>query len=114
MRDRPDILREYRVTIVPADKAGPQPGYPDNLGLRTNFGGVPDVIQGAEDEDRMCPRCRRRMHSVAQIDSFEFNGNNNPHRKEYGDEQFMFGDVGIIYVWFCFDCLAPHAETESY
>jgi hypothetical protein len=54
------------------------------------------------------------MHFVAQIDSFEFNGKHNPNRKDYGDEQFMFGDVGMIYIWFCFNCLTPHAETECY
>lgn len=48
------------------------------------------------------------------LDSFEFNGENNPNRKNYGDEQFMFGDVGMIYVWFCFNCLTPHATTEGY
>jgi hypothetical protein len=44
MSDRPDILREYRVTIVPADEAGPQPTYSNDLGLRTKFGGNSDAI----------------------------------------------------------------------
>jgi len=52
------------------------------------------------------------MHFVAQLDSFEFNGENNPNRKDYGDEQFMFADVGMIYVWFCFNCATPTASLE--
>ena len=28
MSDRPDILREYRVRIIPAERAGPQPKDP--------------------------------------------------------------------------------------
>jgi hypothetical protein len=73
MSDIPEILREYRVKIVPADKAEP-----------------------------------------GQIDSFEFNGKDNPNRKDHGDTQFMFGDVGMIYVWFCFDCLEPLATMDCY
>ena len=115
MSDRPDILREYRVTIVPADAAGRQPRYPDNLGLRTKFGGIPDSIQGVhDDKPKTCPGCFQPMHFVAQLDSFEFNGKANPNRQDYGDTQFMFGDVGMIYVWFCFKCLTPHATTEGY
>jgi hypothetical protein len=109
-----DVLREYRVKIIPAVNAGPQPAYPDNLGLRTKFGDTPDAIQDGQDSNRRCGECGQKMHFVAQIDSFEFNHDNNPNRKDYGDEQYMFGDVGIIYVWFCFNCLAPDASMECY
>lgn len=54
------------------------------------------------------------MHFVAQIDSFEFKGEHNSNSKEYSDAQFMFGDVGMIYVWFCFQCLTPHASMDCY
>jgi hypothetical protein len=114
MRDFPDILREYRVRIIPAERAGPQPGHPANIGRRTKFGGVPDTIQEGDDEAKRCPQCFGPMHFVAQIDSFEFNTESNPNRKDYGDVQFMFGDVGMIYVWFCFRCLTPQASMESY
>jgi hypothetical protein len=116
MNDLPEVLREYRVRIVPLDRAGPQPKYPQNLGRRTKFGGSPDEIQrGDDDEDgKACPQCFGKMHFVAQIDSFEHNDENNPNRKDYADAQFMFGDVGMIYVWFCFNCLTPQATLESY
>ena len=76
----------------------------------------PDEIQrGDDDEDgKACPQCFGKMHFVAQIDSFEHNDENNPNRKDYADAQFMFGDVGMIYVWFCFNCLTPQATLESY
>jgi hypothetical protein len=31
-----------------------------------------------------------------------------------GDKQFMFGDVGMIYVWFCFDSMKPLATMDCY
>jgi hypothetical protein len=115
MSKRPDILREYRVRVIPAERSGPQPKYPDNIGLRTKFGGVPDLIQsGGEDAEVRCPQCFALMTFVAQIDSFEYNGENNPNRRDYGDEQFMFGDAGMIYIWFCFECMLPHASVECY
>ncbi|HEX8916172.1 MAG TPA: hypothetical protein VF796_27735 [Humisphaera sp.] len=115
MSERPDVLREYRVRIIPAERAGPRPTPPADLGRRTKFGGRPDAIQqDDEHEEKQCPHCFAAMHFVAQIDSFEFNGDDNPNRKDCGDEQFMFGDVGMIYVWFCFRCLTPQASMESY
>ena len=114
MSERPDILREYRVKLVPAEEAGPRPQYADDLGLRTKFGGTPDSIQVEVDEEKTCPQCFQRMHFIAQIDSFEFKGTHNPNRKDHGDAQFMFGDVGMIYVWFCFQCLTPYAATDCY
>lgn len=115
MKRLPKILREYRVKLIPAAKAGPQPEYPEHLGLRTKFGGLPDGIQDAGEDMRVgCPECRKAMHFVGQIDSFEYAGKNNPHRRDYSDAQFMFSDVGLIYVWFCYKCLVPHATTQAY
>ena len=112
--DLPDVLREYRVKIIPAGQAPPTPRYPNDSGLRTKFGGLPDAIQDGDEEQKTCPHCFQRMHFIAQIDSFEFDGTNNPNRQDYGDEHFMFGDVGMIYVWFCFGCLTPQAAMECY
>jgi len=54
------------------------------------------------------------MTFVAQIDSVEHDWASNPHRVDAlsDDQKWMFGDVGMIYVFFCFDCLQPHAEFE--
>ena len=82
---------------------------PDAPGLRSKLGGEPDWTQ--DDDWPACPACRERMTFVAQIDSFEHDSAKNPHRIDClsGDQHFMFGDVGMVYVFLCFDCL----ETPS-
>ena len=106
MKDLPQHLREYRVKIMPAEDAPPPAKYPDNLGYRTKFGGKPELIQPTGDEEeRRCSACFEPLHFIGQIDSFE---NDHP------DPQFMFGDVGMIYVWFCFRCYTPSATLECY
>ena len=105
MPELPKHLREYRVKLIPAEDAGTPAKYPDNLGYRTKFGGKPDQIQGGEDEGRSCDVCGQPLHFIGQIGSFE---------NELPDVQFMFGDVGMIYVWFCFQCHTPVAALECY
>lgn len=112
MSDLPDVLREYRVKIIPAAVAKAQRDYVEDLGLRTKFGGTPDAIQSGDDFPAECVECGGKLHFVAQLDSFEFKSEDNPNRKDYGDAQFMFGDVGLIYVWFCFDCCTPTARFQ--
>ena len=57
MSDLPEVLREYKVRIIPTDEAGPQPDYPNNFGLRTNFGDCPDHIQPEEEYEQTCTSC---------------------------------------------------------
>jgi hypothetical protein len=109
--DGPEILREYRVKIVPAGESAPVGN--NDLGRRTKFGGVANEIQGGQS-GIMCPSCRKKMSFLGQIDSFEFDGKDNPNRTDAFDTQLMFGDVGLIYVWFCFDCCEPLATMECY
>jgi hypothetical protein len=110
MTDPPEVLCEYRVKIVPAAEAEPL-GLKD-LGVRTKFGGVPDEIQSGGQTGIRCAGCNKRMHFIGWIDSFEFHGKENPNARKYGDEQFMFGDVSMIYVRFCFDCLEGLATMD--
>jgi len=95
-------LREYRVLfqLGRRDRAVVH----DDLGLRTKFGGEPDWDQG--DETPGCPSCKKTMTFVAQLDSIEHDAPNNPQAVNAicGEQQFMFGGVGMIYVFFCFDC----------
>ena len=51
------------------------------------------------------------MTFVAQLDSIEHDEDHNPHRVGAlsPDQQYMFADVGMFYVFFCEDCL--RAET---
>jgi len=54
------------------------------------------------------------MTFVAQVDSVEHDSKSNPHRVSplSEDQKWMFGDVGMIYVFVCFDCALAHAEYE--
>ncbi len=112
-------LPEFRVTLTrlkPGEQAYPQgddtPHY-EAHGQRTKLGGDPDWEQG-ERPNPECPNCGLPMTFVAQIDSVEHQWRSNPHSVDAlsDDQKWMFGDVGMIYVFFCFDCLEPHAEFE--
>lgn len=108
-------LPEIRVTlerVSPGDRAVID-DYPDNLGLRTKLGGEPDWIQG--DEVPECEDCGEPMTFVAQIDSIEHDSPNNPLRRAYpARKDYMFGDVGMIYVFFCFACGRPASVHQGY
>ena len=67
-----------------------------DLGKRSKFGGKPDWIQN--NETPKCDCCKKEMEFVAQLDSIDYTGfaNTNP--------EYMFGDVGMIYVFFCKKC----------
>jgi hypothetical protein len=54
------------------------------------------------------------MQFIAQIDSLEHKADGNPRSRDYGDQHYMFGDVGMIYVYFCFACLEPHTTMQSH
>jgi len=96
-------LREYRIRFERVAK-GEQTIEPGVLGLRSKLGGEPTWDQA--DETPICPLCKETMSFVGQIDSIEHDSKDNPHRIDClsGEQQFMFGDVGMIYVFFCFSC----------
>jgi hypothetical protein len=114
-----DKLPEFRVTLTRL-KDGEQ-AYPINdetphyeyHGRRTKLGGDPDYAQGDQPSPK-CSLCKKPMTFVAQIDSVEHQSKSNPHSVNAlsEDQKWMFGDVGMIYVFFCFKCLQPHAEFE--
>lgn len=110
----PRPLREYRVTLSRATEEQPAIDleYPDHLGLRTKLGGEPTFIHGGEVPN--CSTCGTRLHFVAQIDSIEHNWLTNPHAHQAKEQHFMFGDVGMIYVFYCFTCGQPSCVLESY
>jgi hypothetical protein len=114
MSKRPGTLREYRVTLTPvADgETAMEHGYPDNLGLRTKLGGEPTFIQGGKTPN--CSECGKQLHFVAQIDSVEHKWKTNPNARDYQEQHFMFGDVGMIYVFFCFECGQPSCAMDCY
>ena len=109
------ILRQYKITLERVDSnSSTTVSDPDNLGLRTKLGGKPDWKQG--DETPHCPSCKQKMSFVGQIDSIEHESKLNPHAISAisSEQEYMFGDVGMIYVFFCFDCLEPKSVFQCY
>lgn len=88
--------------------------YPDDLGLRSKLGGEPDWEQ--DEEWPMCESCNAPMTFIAQIDSMEHNSERNPHRRDAVgvDQHYMFGDVGMLYVFLCEDCNEGKVEMQCY
>ena len=76
---------------------------------RLKLGGEPEWVQHPEVLE--CRDCKQPMTFVAQIDSMEHDAPHNPHAIGClsGRQQYMFGDVGMIYVFMCFGCM----ETRS-
>jgi hypothetical protein len=108
-------LPEIKVSLsrTQSDERAVPVDYPDNLGLRTKLGGVPDWIQ--EDQTPDCDLCRGEMIFVGQIDSIEHDSGKNPLRKDcLGHQDYMFGDVGMIYVFFCFECCKSASVFQCY
>lgn len=105
----PEILREYRIQFEKVPDG--QRAFPDenNLGIRSKLGGEPNWCQYPEIPK--CKGCKEKMSFVAQIDSMEHDEDHNPHRIDClsDEQQYLFGDVGMLYIFVCFDCL----ETKS-
>ena len=110
-------LPEFGVTLTRLNKG--QRAYPvdddemGELGMRTKLGGEPEWAQG--DDMPCCERCKKEMTFVAQIDSVEHQSTKNPHGVQAGSDaqKWMFGDVGMIYVFFCFDCLEAKSVFQG-
>ena len=82
---------------------------PNSLGQRSKLGGKPDWSQ--TDETPICSDCDKEMKFVGQLDSIEHDSKTNPHRINAlsKEAKYMFGDVGMIYIFFCFECSAAQA-----
>ena len=64
MKERPEVLCEYRVKIIPSGE----------VGTRTRFGDVSHQIQPGGPSTMVCSACRKKMHVVAKILSFKVDG----------------------------------------
>jgi len=102
-------FREYRIKFEKVAKGKTAVPDPDRLGVRSKLGGKPNWVQ--QPEVPKCPDCKQAMTFIAQIDSIEHDEPHNPNAvgSASGQQQFMFGDVGMIYVFMCFWCM----ETRS-
>ncbi len=93
-----ETLPEFKIHLEPmSDEASQLMGFEwagANVGQRSKIGGDPSFVQGPHVP--RCPSCDRVMTFYAQLDSI-------------GD-RLCFADVGLLYVFVCFDCY----ETTSY
>lgn len=59
--------------------------------------------------------CTQCMSFVAQIDAVEHDSKHNPlHRDALGSQDYMFGDVGMVYVFFCFESSTTQSVFQQY
>jgi hypothetical protein len=72
-------------------------------GKRTKLGGEPEWIQS--DHTPVCDSCTEKMVFIAQIDSIGMDD---------AFQEYMFGDVGMIYLFYCFDCLETKSIFQCY
>ena len=110
------VLPELRVTlqrVAEGERAVPH-DYPESLGISTKLGGLPDWIQ--TEEIPVCRGCSAPMTFVAQIDSVEHQNKLNPLAKDpiHDHQDYMFADVGMIYVFYCFDCCETQSVFQCY
>jgi uncharacterized protein YwqG len=105
---RPETLRQYRILFERVPD-GEQSIDPNKLGQRSKLGGTPNWDQS--NETPTCSSCDKEMTFIAQLDSIEHQSKSNPHSMNAlsKDKHYMFGDVGMLYVFFCFECL----ETQT-
>lgn len=112
---KPAPLREYKVKLTlckPGERAVKEPENPDNDGLKTKLGGAPDWIQ--EEQWQRCAGCKAPMAFVGQIDSIEIESKKNPHSQPAGKQDYMWGDAGMIYVFYCFTCASSANVVQYY
>jgi len=102
-------FREYRIKFESVPKGKKAVQDPFQLGTRSKLGGEPIWVQ--QPEVPKCSECKLAMTFIAQIDSMEHDEPHNPNvvSNSSGQQQYMFGDVGMIYVFMCFWCM----ETKS-
>lgn len=66
-------------------------------GKRHKLGGDPDFIQPPHWP--LCPSCEAKMAFYGQLDSI--------------NDEFCIADVGMIYVFLCFDCSKSASIVQS-
>jgi hypothetical protein len=72
-------------------------------GERSKLGGSPDWVQ--MDETPVCSRCRKSMVFIAQIDSLG-NADTPLGKQLLAGGHYVFGDAGMLYLFWCAECNA--------
>jgi hypothetical protein len=102
-------LREIGINLQQLKLASREVSFEhdDPSGYRTKLGGKPDWLQG--DETPICPECNEREIFICQIDSID-----DVVRDDEEAQTYMFGDAGMIYVFFCFACGETHSVFQCH
>jgi hypothetical protein len=99
-------LRELPLYRATFQRIAAEGDVPTILGSRSKCGGEPWWSQ--EDETPKCRKCRKACTFVMQIDSFQ----HDPRNELHGDRDYLFADVGMIYVFYCFNCNQPESVFQ--
>lgn len=95
----PRVIPRFRLDVVPLeDAAEKEQGFrwaDPEIGRRHRLGGIPENPVGFPN----CPSCSQEMTFYAQLDSI-------------GDN-ISIADVGLIYVFLCFECVTAEAVVDS-
>jgi hypothetical protein len=85
-------MNDEAASLPPFNWADPE------IGTRHRLGGRPEAIQAVEYPE--CPHCGEKMTFYGQLDSL--------------NDEFCIADVGLVYVFVCFECSEATALVDSY
>lgn len=103
MDTRNNKVPEYKLILEPLTEEAKKKRCfsqwsPKELGQRFKIGGDPKFIQN--EEWPICNECARKMVFYAQLDAV---GN-----------EYDLADMGLIYVFVCFDCFTTRSILQSF
>ena len=97
----PKEIPAFRLVAQPMTaEAAALPGFrwaAKGVGARHQLGGQPTLIHAVEFPQ--CDDCKKQMTFYGQLDSI--------------NDEFVIGDVGMVFVFVCFDCLAAKAVLQT-
>ena len=88
----PQPLTEEAANLPPFEFADPE------VGTRHRLGGQPSFIQPSEHP--VCSQCGETMTFYGQLDSI--------------NDDYVLADVGLVFVFVCFDCFTANAFIQSF
>jgi hypothetical protein len=100
MAGRKKLIPPFQLVPKPLDEAAKRlPKFrwaSKEVGTRHQLGGKPDWIQ--DDETPDCELCEKPMTFYGQLDSI--------------NDDFIIGDCGMLYVFYCFDCMEAQVVVQ--